>query len=209
MKKLLILLLIFLAGCASLPDFENCYKENKLEELCSLALSGNTNPELFQIDPKIQAENPDINEFFWLNCATFGEESTGLTVFKTDGFLCQVTEANAQEIFSSITKEEAIPYFELIYEAFDPITLEPRKHTIYNQTATEFLYEINPLCPSIFSYFNEPTVIEGREAYFDIVRISTIEKQSEFLVWNQDIRISTEGEVKLDKEKFVKNCPKV
>ena len=210
MKKILIFtFLIFLTACTSTPpNFENCFQQQ--QELCKLVLSGESNPQLTPIDPRIPIKNEtaNIGDIYWLNCGKVGPNNIGLKVFEKDDYLCEITEPNAMALFTNLTQDEAIPYFDLIYEPINPETGDYVRYTIYNQTADRYLINIDPLCENGFSSAKKKTSIIHEENFYDIQRVIVKNTTEAGSAWLQDIRVREDGLTRVDKEKFIKECPK-
>lgn len=211
MKKLAILVfLLFLTACTTIPpNFENCYQKKEQEKLCKLSMSGESNPQLYPIKSTlpIRNETVSIDSFFWLNCGKIGPNFVGLKVFETENYLCQITESNARSLFTNLTQEEAIPYFDLIYEPINPETGDYARHTLYNQTADRYLVNINSSCERGFSYARKKTEIEHIENFYDVRRV-IIKNTTEYSsVWVQELRVREDGLTRVDKEKFIYSCP--
>lgn len=211
MKKLLIaVILLFLVGCTAgyPPDYEKCYPKKDQESLCSLVLSGKSSPELTLINPNITSKNVSIGGVYWLSCGQIGPNTVGVSLFEKEGYLCQVTETNAKKLFTPLIQEEALTYFDLIYEMRDPDTGLSLRQTIYNQTADRYLVNIDPSCEQGFSSARKPTQIEHIENYFDIQRVLVKEEVNKSSVWYQELRVSEAGLTRIDREKFIYTCSK-
>ncbi|GEM_PF-2731513 len=210
MKKLWIaVILLFLVGCTQVspPDYEKCFPKKDQESLCSLVLSGKSTPELIPIYQNITTKNVTIDGIYWLNCGKVGPNLVGISLFETQEYLCPLSEVNAKKIFTPLTQEEALPYFDLIHESINQETGLFWRQTIYNQTADRYLINIDPMCEQGFSSARKPTSIEHIENYFDIQRVLVKEEETQSSVWYQELRVSEAGLTRIDREKFINSCP--
>ena len=82
------------------------------------------------------------------------------------------------------------------------------RYTVYNETADKHMSHIDPECEVGFSSARKQTNLEHIENFFEIERVLAKDTDEALFIWLQELKVSEVGLTRIDREKFINECPK-